>query len=129
MYRLLPRSVIAPLLLAAVLLPIVIILTVGMSYCLVALDDVWGATALRYLTVVLVILWVFDFILLVLTLGVFALESCAEYEVCEEGTEETKKTEGSDAESAPDDGVQESPTAGAASDESLSSGDANAASS
>jgi hypothetical protein len=121
MCRFLPRSVIAPLLLAALLLPIVIVLTAGMSYCLVALDDAWGATALRYLTVAFVILWIFDFILLVLTLGVFALESYAEYEECEGIEEETSTND----DLIPD--AQESSIVDTSSDQTLPTSEANAA--
>ncbi|OHB73500.1 MAG: hypothetical protein A2V70_19340 [Planctomycetes bacterium RBG_13_63_9] len=71
--RLVPRSILMAMIAGALGLPIAIAVLWGVSALLSAMDDLGGATVLRYLALAAGLLWAIDLIGLVLLQAVHAL--------------------------------------------------------
>lgn len=68
-----PRRYVAPLVLAAIALPIVVCALIGIARLLGAMADAGGALAVDRVALACGILWIVDLLLLVIVLGINSL--------------------------------------------------------
>lgn len=71
----LSRRLLAPLLIGALLLPIVILVLVGLARLFAAMGDERGATAVDYVALGVAVVWVVDLIALVLAQALHLLQA------------------------------------------------------